>query len=129
MRAGRRPVIPPGRRAWDLLSVDNVVHAHLLAADTEHISGRVYNIARGRLVTARDLVDRLNLLLGTRLTPVIGTASPLEDCTVQADTHRAEAELGYCPPTSLEQGLHRWITYRPSYAEQMSNQSGDFPHE
>jgi UDP-glucose 4-epimerase len=120
MCAGRPPVLLGSpTRSWDLLYVDDAVDAHLLAAEAEHINGRAYNIARGRPVQPSQVVAVLNTLLGTRLGMV--TAPPRGgthlNCT--PNITRAESELGYCPATSLEQGLRLCVTHMAGHVERV----------
>ena len=70
MLAGRQPLVyGDGRQSRDFCYVGNVVQANLLAADAAAASGRVLNVANGRSVDLLALIDALNRLLGTRLSP------------------------------------------------------------
>jgi nucleoside-diphosphate-sugar epimerase len=107
MLAGRAPVVPTGRQ--DLIYVDDVVHATLLAAAVPRAAGRVYNVASGRLSRAGAVVSALNGILGASLQPVETPARPEEEFANAADIARAEADLGFCPATDLETGLRRCV--------------------
>jgi UDP-glucose 4-epimerase len=110
MLAGRAPVVPAGAAGQqDLIYVDDVVHATLLAASAPRAAGRVYNVASGRLTTPAALVAALNDVLGTRLQPVEDPARPEEELGNAADVRRAEADLGFCPATDLDKGLRRCL--------------------
>ena len=110
MLAGRRPVIHgDGLQSRDFLHVDDVVQACLLAAEAPRASGRVYNIGSGRRTTILELVDRINLLLGTELRPIFGTPRPGDIRHSCADIGRAQAELGFCPCTDLALHLPRCL--------------------
>src|SRR5205085_5897870 len=68
MVAGRCPVIHgDGAEAHDLIYVDDVVYANLFAAEAPRVTGKVYNVGRGRATTALDVVVQVNALLGTDL--------------------------------------------------------------
>jgi len=70
MLAGRQPLVyGDGRQSRDFCYVGNVVQAILLAADADAASGRVLNVANGRSVDLLVLIDALNRLLGTRMSP------------------------------------------------------------
>jgi UDP-glucose 4-epimerase len=110
--AGRRPVIHgDGAQSRDFTYVDDVVQANLLAADAPRASGKVYNIASGRRTTLLELLDRINVILGTEIKP-IHTAPRVGDIRHSfADISRAQADLGYCPCTDLGQCLRSCIEY------------------
>ncbi len=112
MIAGRRPVIHgDGAQSRDFTYVDDVVQANLLAAEAPRASGKVYNVASGRRTTLLELVDRINLILGTDTRP-IHTAPRVGDIRhSSADISRAQAELGYCPCTDLGHCLPSCIEY------------------
>jgi UDP-glucose 4-epimerase len=112
MLSGQRPVIHgDGRQARDFTYVDDVVQANLLAIQPEQISGRVYNVGCGRATTLLDLVDRLNEILDTSIRPIHTLPRPGDIRHSQADLAKAQAHLGYCPCTDLEQSLRRCVDY------------------
>jgi UDP-glucose 4-epimerase len=109
MLAGRPPVLAgDGLRGQDLIFVDDAVHATLLAAWAPRVSGKVYNVARGRPTTPREVVAALNSLLGTQFEPLYVPHDP-DDLDNLASTARAEVDLGFFASTDLEQGLRRCI--------------------
>ena len=70
MFAGRQPVVyGDGRQSRDFCYVGNAVAANLLAADAPAVAGRVLNVANGKSIDLLTLIDVLNRLLGTHLTP------------------------------------------------------------
>jgi UDP-glucose 4-epimerase len=108
--AGRRPVLHcDGLQTRDFTSVDDVVQASLLAAEVSRASGRVYNIGTGRPTTLLDLVERINALLETEVRPLHTPPRAGDVHDSVADVTRAEADLGYCPCTDLDQSLRRCI--------------------
>ncbi len=111
MLLGRRPVIRgDGRQAQDLIYVDDVVHANLLAAAAPRVSGKAYNVGSGLPSTALEVVDTINRILKTQMQPFHTPLGPEEDFHNRvANMARAEEDLGFCPSTSVEQGLRRWI--------------------
>lgn len=116
MLADQRPTIfGSGLEPHDVLFVDDVVHANLLAIAGPRVSGKVYNIARGRPTTALEIVAIINRLLDAQVQPVHNHFPRPEGYVYnQADIARAETELGFCPCTDLEWGLRRCLEY---YAE------------
>jgi UDP-glucose 4-epimerase len=112
MLAGRRPVIHgDGLQSRDFTYVDNVVEANLEAMTAPRVSGKVYNIACGRRISLLDLVDRLNAILDTQIKPIHDQARTGDIRHSEADIAQAQADLGYCPGTSLDQGLRQCVAY------------------
>jgi UDP-glucose 4-epimerase len=123
MLAGRQPVLPgDGMDVQDLIHVDDAVHATLLAAEAPRVSGKVYNVARGRPTTGRAVVETLNKILGTQLEPLSAPARIGDDLNNVADTARAEAELGFCASADLERGLRRCLAAHPGWQGQPPHQ-------
>ncbi|MBM4073679.1 MAG: hypothetical protein FJ271_32870 [Planctomycetes bacterium] len=111
------PSIPP-RQVQDLIYISDAVHALMLAATTARVSGKVFNIGRGQPVSILEIVAKLNALLGTQLLPYHARLDLEEElCYRLADIARAEAELGFCPGTSLEQGLRHCLDYYSSWRQ------------
>ena len=79
------------------------------------MSGQVYNIARGRSVSLRDVVAAVNQILGTQIEPISKEAAAEEPVVRTVDISSAERELGFCPSIDLNQALLWLIEY---YAEQ-----------
>jgi UDP-glucose 4-epimerase len=108
--AGRSPVIHgDGLQARDFTYVDDVVQANLQAMWAPRVAGKVFNIACGRRTTLLELLDLLNDLLGTQTRPIHDKVRPVDVRSSQADISQAQAELGYCPCTTLSQGLRQCL--------------------
>jgi UDP-glucose 4-epimerase len=107
MTAGRRPTIfGDGRQTRDFTYIANVVAANLLALDAERpLGGAVLNVGTGRRVSLLDLVDAINAVLGTRLTPELQPvrAGDVRDSLASLD--RVRAVLGYEPQVDFQEGL------------------------
>jgi UDP-glucose 4-epimerase len=120
MLAGERPVVCVDR--WgcpELLYVADAAHAAVLAAETDRLAARVYNIAQGRYVRPAEIVDALNQILGTHLAPVLVSAHRDPGLNYLADISLAEGELGYCPATSLVQALRACVDYYTAHADEL----------
>jgi UDP-glucose 4-epimerase len=110
MLLGKSPVIHgDGHEPQDWLSVDDVVHANLLALEAPRVAGKVYNIGRGRPSTPLEIVATINKILGTKIQPIEADSGLQSEMCSVANISRAEAELGFCPGTDLEHGLRKWI--------------------
>src|SRR5262245_48978474 len=124
MVLGRNPIVHgDGLDPRDLIYVDDVVHANLLASETPRVAGKAYNIASGLPTTPLEIVDAVNGLLGTHLEPIL--AAPRPRCELQnlAEITRAEAELGFCRSTDLEQGLRRFISFLAPWRDELRSVS------
>jgi UDP-glucose 4-epimerase len=125
MLAGRSPTIHgDGLQSRDFTYVDNVVQGNLEAMDAPRVSSKVYNLACGRRITLLDLVERLNAILGTQIRPMHDKARPGDVRHSLADIALAQAELGYCPGTSLEAGLWACVTYYANKAAARAGRAG-----
>ena len=110
--AGERPVIfGDGQQSRDFTYVANVVDANLLAVSAPNVAGKVYNVACGKRVTLRDLVEELCDLLGSDIEPVYGEPRAGDIRHSLADLSRAHSELGYVPSVALREGLERTIRH------------------
>ena len=106
MLAGRQPLIyGDGRQSRDFSYVGNVVSANLLAADAPAVAGRVINVANGKSIDLLALVEVLNRLLGTRLSPRHEPPRTGDVRESLADITLARQLLGYQPAVDFEEGL------------------------
>ena len=105
-----RPVIHgSGTEPFDVIHVDDVVHATLLAAETARAAGRMYDIGRGCATTMLDMVKVISAISGVELQPLHTSNGPTGEPPCLANLANTEAELGFCPTVSLEQGLRSCI--------------------
>jgi UDP-glucose 4-epimerase len=112
MLSGGQPVIyGDGLQSRDFTFVGNVVHANLLAADAPGASGRVLNVAAGGAITLLELIDALNELLGTDVTPRHAPPRPGDIRESMADISHARHLLGYEPTVGFREGLRQSIDY------------------
>jgi UDP-glucose 4-epimerase len=112
MLAGRSPLVHgDGLQSRDFTFVADAVQANLLAAEAPGVSSKVYNVACGRQTTLLQLIELLNVILGTALAPAHADARPGDVRHSLADISGARAELGYCPGVSLEQGLRACVKH------------------
>jgi nucleoside-diphosphate-sugar epimerase len=115
---GEPPRLMSGRREVDWVFVEDVVDALLAAAVAPAIDGGILDVGSGKLVTVKDVVDRLVTLVNPRIEPSFGAIAdrPLEQVRV-ADTARTAALINWNASTSLEDGLTRTVDW---YAERFA---------
>ncbi|MFO0842186.1 MAG: hypothetical protein U0797_07255 [Gemmataceae bacterium] len=71
----------------------------------------MYNVACGRRTTLLELVEYLNAMLGTKITPTHAAARPGDVQHSEADISRAQSDLGYRPTTDIPTGLRRCLEW------------------
>lgn len=107
----KQPVIyGDGEQSRDFTYVDNAVRANVLAADTD-VTGEAFNVGTGGRLTINELVESLNELLGTDITPVYEDPRPGDVRHSRADISKAKEMLGYEPDVTFEEGLRRTIEF------------------
>ncbi|MDP8263321.1 MAG: SDR family oxidoreductase [Candidatus Ancaeobacter aquaticus] len=117
MLRGERPVIyGDGEQSRDFTFIDNVVHANILAATKlQNGAGRIMNIACGARYTLNTLVEYLNEILNTELSPEHTESAPGDVKHSQADISRAREYVGYTPQVSLKDGLEKTALWYKEY--------------
>ena len=101
-----------GMQLRDFCYVTDVVKAILLAMVVKEAHGRVINVASGRPVSIREVIERVVSLVGGgkpdfgRVPYRIG-----ENMALYADTARAAEILGWRPLVSLDEGLKKTIAW------------------
>jgi len=112
LTAGRVPSIyGDGLQSRDFVSVTDVANALIRAADTPHVSGRVYNVGTGGSVTLLDLVRELNAALGTSAVASHGPVRAGDIRHSRAKIDRIRADLGYTPQVTFTEGLRRTLEW------------------
>lgn len=112
MLRGEPPIVfGDGLQTRDFIYVANVVEANLRACMAERAVGRVINIASGRSVSVLELIESLNSLLGTHLTPVFEAPRLGEVKFSSAPIERMHDLLAFEPVVDFESGLAQTIAY------------------
>jgi UDP-glucose 4-epimerase len=103
---GRVPIIfGDGQQTRDFTYVTDVAQALRKAASASDVSGKVYNVGTGRGISLLELLETLNRLLGTAVTPRFADARAGDIRHSRADIQRTRMDLGYEPTVAFEQGL------------------------
>lgn len=112
MRAGTAPTIyGDGTQTRDFTFVENVVEANIKAAlCPKPLRGEAMNIGCGETHSLNDLIQRLNQLLGTNLTPEYTEARVGDVYESQADITKAKMLFGYTPTVTFPAGLEKMTT-------------------
>lgn len=105
-------VMSPGEQLIDLVHVDDVLHAFVLAADllrkgmvAEHDT---FAVSSGTPLRLRDLVELYGKLLGHDL-PIVWGGRPYRNREVMTPWHTGTVLPGWKPQITLEAGLREFI--------------------
>lgn len=120
MRRGQVPHIHgDGLQARDFTYVDNVVHGILTVCDAPAPLAGVYNLACGAMTSLLELVEQLNVLLGTQHVPEHGEARAGDIRNSWADVSKARTAFGYAPAVDLVEGLRRTVAWYESLEDNL----------
>lgn len=107
MMKGEAPVIfGNGTQTRDFTYVKDVAEANIIAIEKKGLGGEVFNIGTGKETTFNEIVQLLNKILGTNIQPQY-VPNPIKNYVyrTQADTTKAEKQLGFKAKTTLETGI------------------------
>lgn len=112
MLRGERPTIyGDGQQTRDFTYIDNVVHGNLLASTSPDAVGQMMNLATGGRVSLLDLVEKINVLLGTELEPEFLPAREGDIKHSQAAVQKARDLLDFSPIVNFDEGLRRTVAF------------------
>lgn len=95
-----------GKQTRDLVYVDDVVNANILAATSKKkLSGRCYNVGSGVSISNNTILELFKKKFGT-IEVIHAPARPGDVKHTLANIKRANSELGYEPETQFEEGLN-----------------------
>ncbi|NLI70890.1 MAG: NAD-dependent epimerase/dehydratase family protein [Firmicutes bacterium] len=110
MKAGLRPVVyGDGEQTRDFVYVEDVARANLLAASSGVGGGEKINIAGGRSVSLLELVEKMNVALGTELEPIFEDSREGDIRHSRADIKRARELIDYHPVVDFAEGLEKMV--------------------
>jgi nucleoside-diphosphate-sugar epimerase len=100
-----------GGQTRDLIYIQDVVRANLLAADHPQAVGQVCNICTGHETRISDLVETLMQLFPTAPPPQYAPPRPGDIYRSVGDSQRAAATLGFRAQTRLADGLRQTMEW------------------
>ncbi|MFQ5484138.1 MAG: SDR family oxidoreductase [Desulfobacterales bacterium] len=117
--SGETPVIyGDGNQYRDFVFVKDVVNANLLAANSEGLGKKIFNIGTGNFIRIHKLWKLICQITGVEIEPDYLPARPGDIQESVAGIELAKSALGFKPDYSLKEGLEitlKW--YRKSGAE------------
>jgi UDP-glucose 4-epimerase len=112
---GNAPQLSSGTRLVDWVYIADVVDALLRTAETDAAIGEVFDVCSGRLVSIRDTVELLAMIVGGEARPQFSVVAdrPM-DLAQRGDPEPAAKLLDWRASTQLEDGLRETVAW---YAE------------
>lgn len=109
---GESPILSSGQWNADWVYIDDVIEGFLAAAQMPQIEGATLDLGSGTLVTVRELVEKLVVLVGSSAKPLFGVLPDriLEPART-AEVLRTFEKLGWKPKVSLESGLQQTVEW------------------
>lgn len=105
----------------DFTFVDDTVSGFLLAAETNQIAGRLFNLGTGCEIKIGELAHRIIAMLGEQLTVELEVERlrPVDSEVFRliSDNKLARESLGWIPQTGLDQGLEKTIEWVRNHLE------------
>jgi nucleoside-diphosphate-sugar epimerase len=109
---GEPPRLTSGIREVDWIYVDDAVEGLLAVAKAPRLEGSAVDIGSGRLVTIRDVVERLARCTGARVKALFGALPDRPQERVRAaDASSTASRTGWRTRTELEPGLDRTVDW------------------
>ena len=101
-----------GQQSRDFIFVKDVAKANLLAMHHANIQGgEVFNVATGKSVTLLDLLNTLQSIAGTNITPSFEPERPGDIRHSAADIAHIQSTLNFQPNHTLSSGLKELLAY------------------
>ncbi|MEA1947186.1 MAG: SDR family oxidoreductase [Thermodesulfobacteriota bacterium] len=94
-----------GDQYRDFIFVKDVVRSNLLAAGADNVSGKIFNIGRGRITRINSLWEMISKLAGFDIKPKYEPPRPGDIRESVADINSARKALGFEPDYSFEKGI------------------------
>jgi nucleoside-diphosphate-sugar epimerase len=110
---GRQPVIyGDGEQTRDFTYVANVVDGVLRACQAPSVAGEVINVATGESVSLNGLLEAINSLVGSNVTPRYAAERAGDVRDSLADIGKAKDLLGYVPLVAVKEGLRKTLEWQ-----------------
>ena len=110
--AGRSPEVSSGARLVDLVYIDDVVEALLLAASSEKAVGEIVEVGGGERHSIRQILETAAREVGCDIGPSFGAVADRPDEMMPtADIERSYRLLGWRPAMPLDEGMKRTVAW------------------
>ena len=88
-----------------------MICANVLAANADRVAGQVVNAACGVSISLNEIVEKINAILGKRVSPVYTDPRPGDVRHSLADNSLARKLIAYEPLVDFDEGLARTIRH------------------
>jgi UDP-glucose 4-epimerase len=106
MKRGETPTIyGDGETTRDFTYIDNVVEANILALSADKGFGEIMNVAAASRISLNELVNKINIAIGTDIEAEHADKRPGDIKDSYADISKAQELLGYGVLKDFEEGL------------------------
>ena len=110
IQEGKPPIIyGDGTQTRDFTSVDDVVSANILAAESD--AKGVYNVATGKRITINELANVIMAIMGRDLDPIHEKQREGDVLHSLGDITKAKKDFGYAPGDKLEANLKETVKW------------------
>jgi UDP-glucose 4-epimerase len=107
-----------GEQKRDLVFVDDVVEALLLAARSKNASGKIYNLGGAEPISLRNLVELMVEINGSgqyKLVPFPEDRKKIDIGDFYSNYEKISEEIGWNPKVLLREGLMRTFVFYRKY--------------
>jgi nucleoside-diphosphate-sugar epimerase len=118
----QRPALTKGEQKWDYLHIEDTAAAIAEAGATPQLSG-VFNVASGRVVPLRDVIEQVRDLIDPALPLGIGDLPYRHDQVMhlQGDITRLRLATGWEPTVDLEDGLRNTVNWHKGKRHELAS--------
>ena len=110
IQEGKPPIIyGDGNQTRDFTSVDDVVSANILAAESD--AKGVYNVATGKRITINEFANVIMAIMGRDLDPIHEKQREGDVLHSLGDITKAKKDFGYAPGDKLEANLKETVKW------------------
>ncbi len=100
-----------GLQSRDFTYVENITIANIKAAKSKGVAGKVFNIACGKRYTLLEILDKIGLFLGKKITPKFLPPRGGDVRHTLADITLSKKFLGFEPAIDFDEGLKKTIRW------------------
>lgn len=112
LKSGKTPTIfGDGEQTRDFTYIDNVVMANILAAESDHSGGAVFNVACANRFSLNSLYQNISRLMNSGITPQYAPARSGDVRDSLGSIEAISTSLGYVPLVEFHEGLQRTVEY------------------
>jgi UDP-glucose 4-epimerase len=105
-----------GTQSRDFTFISDIVDANLLASKSE-ISGEIFNVGGGHIVTINHVLKELSNLLNKELDIEYVESQPGDVKHTSADISKAKSKLDYAPKIQITEGLRKEVDYMKNFID------------